>query len=98
MKTSLVNGFPFVVGISIYSSFESYNVYATGIIPMPSKYDKLLGGHTVLCCGYDDSKQVWIMRNSWGVNWGDNGYFYLPYLYLLDSSLSTDLWNIIKFN
>lgn len=98
MKTSLVNGFPFVVGISIYSSFESYNVINSGIVPMPTKYDKLLGGHAVLCCGYDDSKQVWIMRNSWGVNWGDHGYFYLPYLYLLDSSLATDLWNIVKIN
>jgi C1A family cysteine protease len=96
MKTSLVNGNPFVVGIDVYSSFESAKVAKTGMVPMPTPRDIILGGHAVVCVGYDDSKQVWIMRNSWGTSWGDKGYFYLPYLYLLDSSLSSDLWCIKK--
>ena len=97
MKTSLANGCPFVVGISIYSSFETQQVANTGIVPMPDiNKEELLGGHAVLVCGYNDVTQKWIVRNSWGSSWGDKGYFYLPYLYLLDSNLSSDLWNITK--
>ena len=97
MKTSLANGFPFVVGISVYSSFESEEVAKTGVVPIPDvDKEECLGGHAVLVCGYDDIHKVWILRNSWGTKWGQKGYFTLPYLYLLDSNLSSDLWNITK--
>ncbi len=94
MKLSLYNKNPFVVGIAIYSSFESPEVAKTGKVPMPKPDEECLGGHAVVVCGY--TKDHWIMRNSWGDSWGDKGYFYLPYLYLLDSDLSSDLWNISK--
>ncbi|CAF1468141.1 unnamed protein product [Adineta ricciae] len=38
--------------------------------------------HTVLIVGYDRRKQHFIMRNSWGTNWGSDGYFYVPYSFL----------------
>jgi hypothetical protein len=94
MKTCLNLGFPFAVGIMIYNSFETNIVAKTGIVPMPTPQDKLLGGHAVLCVGYDDSRKVFIMRNSWGSKWGDKGYFYLPYDYLTSSTLTSDLWCI----
>lgn len=94
MKKSLNLGFPFLVEISVYSSFESNQFVRTGIIPMPTRTDKFLGRHAVLVCGYNDSTQCWTVRNSRGSNWGDKGYFYLRYQYLLDSSLCSDLWNI----
>lgn len=95
MRLALSNGFPFVAGIAIYESFEHSSVYHTGMVPLPDvSKEQLLGGHAVVCVGYDNSRQLWIMRNSWGTNWGDHGYFYLPYAYLLDSSLSSDLWCI----
>jgi C1A family cysteine protease len=96
MKTSLARGNPFVVGINVYESFESNEVSKSGIVPIPQHNEHCLGGHAVVCVGYDDHKQCWIMRNSWGNTWGMSGYFTLPYLYLLDSSLSSDLWNISK--
>lgn len=96
MKNSLINNVPFVVGILLYESFETSNVSNTGNVSMPGKDETMLGGHAVVCCGYDDTKKVWIMRNSWGSNWGDKGYFYLPYDYLVDSEMSTELWCVIK--
>ena len=99
MKNSLASGFPFVVGIAIYPSFLTTSVNKTGIVSMPNRNkEKCLGGHAVLVVGYSDIKQHWILRNSWGDKWGDKGYFYLPYLYLLDTKLSSDLWNITKIS
>jgi C1A family cysteine protease len=96
LKECLANGFPIVLGIKIFKSFESENVAQSGNVPMPKPNEECLGGHCVVLCGYNDNKQVWIMRNSWGVEWGDDGYFYLPYAYLLDSNLATDFWAIQK--
>ena len=96
MKQSLVSGCPFILGITVYSSFETMAVERTGMVPMPSKRDSILGGHAVVCVGYDDSKQRFIMRNSWGPLWGDKGYFYLPYAYLLNIDLASDLWCVSK--
>ena len=97
MKMSLSKANPFVVGIVVYESFESDTVAKSGYVPMPNvTSEAMLGGHAVLCVGYNDIKKVWIMRNSWGTSWGDRGYFYLPYAYLLDNTLTSDLWNISK--
>lgn len=96
MKSCLVLGFPIALGIEIYQSFESAKTTKTGLVPMPKKNEKFLGNHAVLCVGYDDTKQVWIMRNSWGATWGDHGNFYLPYKYLTDKKLATDMWKITK--
>jgi C1A family cysteine protease len=97
LKGCLKNNQPFVVGILVYSSFESLTTSKTGYVSMPNvKKEQLLGGHAVTCVGYDDTKQVWIMKNSWGTNWGDNGNFYLPYNYLLNTSLAGDIWKITQ--
>lgn len=97
MKNALAQGHPFVVGIMIYESFESDMVSRTGVVSFPNvRTEQELGGHAVVCCGYDDVKKLWLMRNSWGTEWGEEGYFYLPYAYLTDSSLASDLWTIIK--
>jgi C1A family cysteine protease len=98
MKNSLTQNCPFVVGIAIYESFESYYVAKTGIVNMPKPREQLLGGHCVVCCGYIEKTKRWIMRNSWGSSWGDNGYFYLPYNYLLNHDLCSDLWAIINIS
>lgn len=94
MKASLLTGFPIVIGFAVFESFESPEVAATGIVSMPGPNEQLLGGHAVLIVGYDDEKQWWIVRNSWGTGWGDKGNFYVPYAYFLDPNLSSDIWNI----
>jgi C1A family cysteine protease len=93
MKNWLASGEPFTVGIAVYEEFESADVASTGIVPMPTNKSHYLGGHAVVCCGYT-TNNYWIMRNSWGTRWGINGYFYLPFEYLLDHSLTSNLWVI----
>ncbi len=94
MKQCLADGYPFAFGFAVYQAFESPKVAQTGIVPMPSGNEKSLGGHAVLAVGYDDSKQMFLVRNSWGNGWGIGGYFWMPYQYLNDRNLSDDFWTI----
>ena len=94
MKGCLASGYPFVFGFAVYESFMSPAVARTGRAPMPGPKERQLGGHAVLAVGYDDAKEWFIVRNSWGSSWGSHGYFTLPYAYLLDENLSDDLWTI----
>jgi C1A family cysteine protease len=95
MKQALSLGFPFVIGFRVYTSFETSAVAATGMVPVPNTAtEQLLGGHAVCVVGYDDVKQCFICRNSWGSGWGDKGYFYAPYAYFTDPTMTSDLWYI----
>ena len=85
-----------VVGIQVYESFESDAVAENGIVSMPTPKENCLGGHAVCIVGYDDTKQWFILRNSWGSQWGDGGYFYLPYEYITSPFLASDLWILTK--
>jgi C1A family cysteine protease len=94
MQGCLASGYPFVYGFTVYESFESDAVAQTGDMPMPKSDEQVIGGHAVLAVGYDNQDRVFIVRNSWGEGWGDAGYFYMPYAYLLDDNLADDLWTI----
>jgi len=95
LKYSLIENKPFVVGIALYSEFESDYTRSTGIVPMPGSYSQIVGLHAVICVGYDDQRGFWIFRNSWGPQWGDQGHFYLPYEYLsIQDNLASDFWNL----
>jgi len=94
MKQCLIEGFPFVFGMQIYSSFESDAVAKTGIVPLPHPRDGHVGGHAVVCVGFNDKKSHFIIRNSWGEGWGDKGYFYLPYSFMANTSLVSDIWTV----
>lgn len=94
MKHTISSGFPFVFGFAVYESFESKEVKKTGIMPMPKLDERMVGGHAVCAVGYDDTKKYFIIRNSWGDTWGDKGYFYMPYAYIINNSLAADFWTI----
>jgi len=96
MKQCLADGFPFAFGFTVYESFESQEVADTGIATLPEPGERPIGGHAVVGVGYDDDKQMIKVRNSWGKDWGQKGYFYLPYEYIGNKNLADDMWQILK--
>ena len=97
-KGCLAEGYPFVFGFTVYKSFESDEVAHTGVVPLPSPDEQVLGGHAVLAVGYDDANGRFLVRNSWGPDWGMAGYFTMPYPYLTERNLSSDFWTIRTVN
>lgn len=94
MKGCLAAGYPFVFGFSVYESFESPTVARTGVLNLPGPNEAQVGGHAVMAVGYDDRQQRFLVRNSWGAKWGQQGYFTMPYAYLTDNNLADDFWTI----
>jgi C1A family cysteine protease len=94
MKGCLASGFPFVFGFTVYESFESPAVAKSGQVDLPAPGEKTLGGHAVLCVGYDDKAQRFTVMNSWGTDWGKKGFFTIPYAYLTDDNLAADFWTV----
>ena len=109
IKAVLAAGFPCIFGFTVYSSaYKQSN--KPGHIPFPySDKDSVVGGHTVVAVGYDDykliesanrvkvtySKGAILIRNSWGSEWGTNGYGWLPYDYVL-AGLTGAWWSLLK--
>jgi C1A family cysteine protease len=98
LKQCLSEGYPVVFGFRVYTSFMSEDVAKTGIVPLPKKGEKMEGGHAVVCCGYDSDKSMFICQNSWGEDWGDKGYFYMPFDYMVNRNLADDFWKISYFS
>lgn len=95
MQACLAEGYPFAVGLAVHKTFESALVKRTGVISLPDVgRDPLLGGHAMLVVGYSEDSRHFIVRNSWGERWGDRGYCYVPYRYMLDPNLAWDLWTV----
>ncbi|HET7487693.1 MAG TPA: C1 family peptidase [Acidimicrobiales bacterium] len=93
IQGALAGGTPVVFGFSVYDAFESAEVAKTGEVPLP-RGGTVLGGHAVLAVGYDDATQRFLVRNSWGPDWGLAGYCTMPYAYLTNSQLASDFWAI----
>jgi C1A family cysteine protease len=92
IKSSINKGFPVVIGVSIYDSFESDEVAHTGVVPIPGDSEECLGGHCMFIWGYiKDSAYV---RNSWGDKWGIKGDCQIPLEYFIDSDLTSDLYSV----
>jgi len=89
----LASNFPIVFGISVYESFMNA---PNGDAPMPQPNEKLLGGHALLCVGYDLGTRRFKFRNSWGTSWGNGGYGTIPMEYLESPLLGGDYWTLRK--
>jgi C1A family cysteine protease len=105
IKTNVAAGLPSMFGFTVYNSISQAST--SGEIPYPTAGDKVAGGHAIVACGYDDAKVVknspsgpnttgaLKIRNSWGTGWGQLGYGWLPYDYVL-KGLATDWWVMTK--
>jgi C1A family cysteine protease len=89
IKKVLAKGQPVVFGMKIYSYFQ--NIGPSGELKLPQEGDVFVGGHAVCVVGYDNKKKVLIVRNSFGSEWGDHGYFYMPYAYVTPENVM-DIW------
>jgi C1A family cysteine protease len=85
LKAALDSG-PAISGITLYETFQSVGVATTGVIPMPKPKDVVIGGHAICIVGYDDQPKLLKFQNTWGKDWGDHGYGYLPYDYFREQS------------
>ena len=94
LKQCLIDGFPIVFGFHVYESFKQTGT--TGIAPIPKNGEKLEGGHAVMITSFFEDKKAFLIRNSWGKSWGLDGYFYMPYEYILNPKLAGDFWTIRK--
>ncbi len=91
MMSCLAEGFPFIFGMVVFNRpFEIARV--TGAMPMPTKKDENIGGHAVLCIGYDAKRKAFKVRNSYGQSWGDKGHFWLPFDFADNANLMWDCW------
>lgn len=105
LKTHLAAGHPAMFGFTVYSSIDQAET--TGRVPLPFGRERIEGGHAVVAMGYDDALEVanasggepargaLLVRNSWGKGWGESGYGWLPYAYVL-KGLAEDFWSVLK--
>jgi C1A family cysteine protease len=105
VKNYLAAGIPSMFGFFGFPSFGRSNV--KGGIPYPCPNEKAQWGHAIVAVGYDNAKKIknlacneetkgaLLIRNSWGTNWGDEGYGWLPYAYILNR-LALDFWSLLR--
>ncbi len=89
MRKALQREGPFMIALLVFDNFEPDE---NNFLPLPEGL--LRGGHAVGIVGDLPERGCFILRNSWGTSWGDNGYAYLPYEWL--TKLSYMGWCVLE--
>jgi C1A family cysteine protease len=97
---------PCILGFTCYSSIDHDQVQKTGQVPFPGPREKMEGGHAIFICGYDYNKVIQnplngpttkgalLFQNSWSTDWGEQGFGWLPFEYILQG-LADDVWTLL---
>lgn len=94
LKHCLYEGYPIIFGMLLHSSFTAWYAARNGMIHYPWFFERPVGGHAMEIVGYDDKMQRFIVRNSWGEQWGDGGYCYIKYKHIMKYGF--DFWTVRK--
>jgi len=93
VRTALADGLPVVFGMMLRESFHRAAA-GKGLVPMPADGELAIGGHAMLIVGYDSKARIYLVRNSWGEQWGDRGYCRIPFAMVDDPTMSWDFWTV----
>jgi C1A family cysteine protease len=99
MKVLISQGYLVGFGFAVFDYFLTASMASKAVLIRPKTSEVMQGGHAVCLVGYDDNKTMpdgsvgaFLVRNSWGTNWGLNGYYWMAYNYVSDKRLCNDFW------
>lgn len=93
VRQSLSASLPVVFGALVYQAIERLNAKDYRL-PLPKSGERSIGGHCMVIVGHNDANAVYVVRNSWGTGWGSAGYCLIPYAYIDNPRITSDLWVI----
>jgi C1A family cysteine protease len=90
---NLNNNIPVVIGIEIFDRFLTINK-SDPVVKLPSIREESLGGHAMCVLGYSLEKAQFYVKNSFGTQWGDSGYCWIPFEYLTQYAFENWIFEI----
>lgn len=98
IKSAIQDGYPVAISLKVYDSFSTTtfsgkgsNVTSSGFVTYPTEAEidsEEFGYHAMVVVGFIDDTKHFVVRNSWGKEFGDKGYCYIPYSYVCDHELN----------
>ena len=96
IKSALSDGYPVAISLNLFKSFSTSK---DGYVSLPTEEEiaeslsedntnkDKHSRHALVITGFSDNLQMFVVRNSWGAEWGENGYCYIPYSYVGNEKL-----------